>query len=374
VVLEKVLVDGKTKALYRARSMVRTDDGDSRTDLSKPFPRIVLPPGHDRMVVSFAALSLASPENLGFRYRMKPLVRDWEEPDNRRSATFTRLPAGNYDFQVIACNSAGVWNEVGATLEIVVQPFFWETWWFRIGGGIATALTAGGLVFLALRRKHQRQLSRIAAKRALEQERSRIARDIHDDLGANLTRISLLSQHSHADGAATENQTLDQIQKTARQLMRSMDEVVWAINPEHDTFDDLANYISSYAQDFLSVAGIRCRLEMPIAVPDRPLTAQLRHNLFLAFKESLNNIAKYAEASEVRISLHPAEDGFTLKVEDNGRGIDPDASPDPSRPNSGSGLANMTSRMDEIGASCSVKSTLGKGTCVEFRIPFTTRI
>ena len=284
----------------------------------------------------------------------------------------TVFPAwhNHYKFQVIACNSVGVWNEDGATLGIVVSPFYWQTWWFRIGGGLLTALAAGGVVFLGLRRKHRHQLQGLAAKRALEQERSRIARDIHDDLGASLTRITLLSQSSSPVEDAGTNTVLDQIHTTARQLMRSMEEVVWAVNPEHDTFDALANYLSNYGQGFLSIAGVRCRLDMPMSLPERSLSAQIRHNLFLAFKEALNNAVKYAAATQVRISLDPGTDAFLLKVEDNGEGIDPIAAAKPMRPTSGSGLANMKSRMDEIGGHCNVESSPGQGTTVEFNVPF----
>jgi signal transduction histidine kinase/ligand-binding sensor domain-containing protein len=373
VVIEKVTVDGKVEALHLARSILTPGSTGGPIDLSKPNPRIVLPPGPDRMVVSFSALSLASPENRGYRYRLTPLDKTWEEAESGLSATFTSLPAGEYQFQVIACNSAGVWNKTGATLEIVVQPFFWETWWFKLGGGTATALAAGAIVFLGLKRRHRAQLREIAAKRALEQERGRIARDIHDDLGASLTRIGLLSQSSPNPDDEATNIVLGQIQSTARHLMRSMDGVVWAIDPEHDSFDDLANYLSTHAQDFLSVAGVSCRLNMPVDLPELPLSAQIRHTLFLAFKEALNNVVKYAGATEVRISLEPGDGFFTLSIQDNGKGIDPDAPSDPGRTNAGSGLANMRNRMATIGGFCTVQSMQGQGTTVEFRVPFHVR-
>jgi signal transduction histidine kinase/ligand-binding sensor domain-containing protein len=372
IVLEKVTVDGEVKALYQARAMIAPDHLPEQIDLSQPNPKIVVPPGHDRLVINFAALSLASPENLGFRYQLKPLVKSWENPDNDHSTTFTKLPAGSYKFQIIACNSAGVWNNLGATLDIVVLPFFWETWWFKVAGGLLTAFSAGGIVYLGLRRKHRHQIQRLAAKRALELERGRIARDIHDDLGASLTRISLLSQSSPNPEDETTTRVLGQIQTTARHLMRSMDEVVWAIDPEHDSFDDLANYLSSHAQEFLSVAGLSCRLNLPVDLPELPLTAQIRHNLFLAFKEALNNVVKYAEATEVRISMQSIDNFLILTVQDNGSGIDPNAPADPIRSNSGSGLQNMESRMKEIGGSCTLQSTLGEGTTVEFKVPIKT--
>ncbi|MDB4310399.1 histidine kinase, partial [Akkermansiaceae bacterium] len=153
----------------------------------------------------------------------------------------------------------------------------------------------------------QLQLQKIAAREALEQERSRIARDIHDDLGATLTRITLLSESPPETADETTHHAFDKIRSTTRELMSSMDGVVWAINPEHDTFDDLANYLSSFAQELLSVAEIRCRLTFPVDLPERRLSAQLRHNLLLAFKEALNNSVKYAGATAVRISLDPSE-------------------------------------------------------------------
>lgn len=365
VILEKVSIDGKIKAIYPNYSMHHKVQDSELIDLSQPRPRVILPPGHDRMVIKFAALSLGAPENVVVRYRLKPLDKSWEEPESINSVSFTHLPAGRYEFQLTARNNEGVWNKVGTTLELVVQPFYWETWWFKVGGGILTVLITGVLVFLILRRRHKNQLQLLATKRALEQERTRIARDIHDDLGASLTQISLLSESSSEEET---NPVLDQIHNTARHLMRSMDEVVWAINPEHDTFDDLASYLSGYAQEFLSIAGIRCRLDLPMDLPEYSLSSQLRHNLFLAFKEALNNVVKYAKASEVRISITISNDCFTLKIADDGDGMDSNSTAYPERQSSGSGLTNMTSRMHEIGGTCHFSSS-EEGTRVEFTIP-----
>lgn len=373
VLLEKVVLDGQMVAAYKTRSMLSPEASSRLTDLSQTMPQIQLPADHDKMSISFAALSLTSPENVHFRYRLHPQDRNWQEVENQHSVVFPRLRAGEYQFQISACNSAGVWNETGAALSIIVHRFFWETWWFRIGGGLVTAFAAGGLVYVGLRRKHRLQLQAIAAKRALEQERSRIARDIHDDLGASLTRITLLSQSDTDSKSSSTIDVFEQIHTTARHLMRSMEEVVWAVNPEHDTFDALANYLSNYGQGFLSLAGVRCRLEMPLTLPERPLSAQIRHNLFLAFKEALNNAVKYAAATEVRITLELGSHEFVLRVVDNGRGIDPDASSDPMRPTSGSGLTNMKERLDEIGGSCVLHSNIGEGTSVEFKVPYTIK-
>ena len=164
---------------------------------------------------------------------------------------------------------------------------------------------------------------------------------------------------------------MGQIQSTTRDLMRSMDGVVWAISPENDHFDDLANYLSSYAQEFLSVADIRCRLNFPVDLPERELSAQLRHNLLLAFKEALNNIVKYAHATEVRISLTPEVRFFLLQIQDNGKGM---TSATPSdRTHAGNGMANMEERMKEFGGTCHFQSSPENGTLVEFKVPFSLK-
>lgn len=368
VLLENITISDQLVATFKARSMISVEVDDQTADLSDPNPAISLPPDHDNLTISFSPLNFATPENTLIRYKLSPVDEKWQVIDNQRRVTFPRLPAGEYQFQVIASTGSGTWSRNSSTLDIIVKPFFWETWWFKFAIATLTALIAGGLVFLSLKRRHQNQLRTLATREALEQERSRIARDIHDDLGASLTRISLLSQTRSADQKTQA--PLDQIQATTRNLMRSMDGVVWAISPEHDEFDDLANYLSSYAQEFLSVAGIRCRLSLPVDLPDRQLSAQLRHNLLLAFKEALNNIVKYADATEVRVSLEPEPRLFSLKVQDDGSGINPETPADPDRPTAGNGMANMKERMTEIGGSCQFKSSPEEGTLIDFRVPY----
>ena len=374
--LERVSVDDQSVAVYNAGSPLQTSLATNCVNLRDLAKPIKLGPGHRKVEIDFAALSFTSPENVQFRYRLSGFDAKWVDAGPERRATYPRLAAGEYEFRVAACNNSGVWNDEGATIAFVVSPFFWETWWFKIGGGLATALLAAGVALAASRRRYRQKLRRLEARRALEQERARIARDIHDDLGATLTRISLLSQPSRAgaDDAEATVGSLTQIHHAARDLTHAMGEVVWAVNPEHDTFDSLANYISHYAQNFLRVAAVRCRIEVPMQLPKQPLSAEVRHNLFLAFKEALNNVVKHAGATEVRISLIPGESGFELIVADNGKGFThasvaaQTAGEDAARPVPGNGLANMRSRLEEIGGECEVQSEPGAGTHITFRV------
>lgn len=371
VTLEAIKLDDRLIARPYTRSLLNLNPSPTVQDLTQKKKPLSLPPDHEKLEIRFAALSLASPENVHFRYRLEPFDQGWIEGETRRTALYPRLPAGKYQFQVIACNNVGMWNETGAALTFTVEPFVWETWWFKIGGGLLTALLAGGIVFLGLQKRHQQQIRVLSAKRQLDQERSRIARDLHDDLGASLTRITLLSRSEPDIGEELE-QVLERIHTTAQDLIRSMEGVVWAVNPEHDTFDALANYLSNHGQSFLGLAGIRCRLDMPMDLPHQPLSTQIRHNLFLAFKEALNNTVKHSGASEVRISLVTGPHEFTLRLHDNGRGFDGENTRRTSS-TGGNGLANMRARMGEINGSCLIESTPQEGTVIEFRVPFRLR-
>jgi signal transduction histidine kinase len=376
VQLERVLVDDQLVALYNAGSPLQTMAGSNVTNLRHAGAKLHLAPGHRKLEIDFAALSFTSPENVQFRYQLSGFDSSWVEAGSRHNATYPRLPAGSYQFHVLACNNAGVWHQQGAVLAFTVAPFFWDTWWFKLGGGIGTALLAGGCAFAISRTRYRRRIRRLENRRALEQERVRIARDIHDDLGASLTRISLLSQPSGNDSEDkdTAAASLARIHQTARDLTHAMGEVVWAVNPEHDSFDSLANYISNYAQNFLRAARIRCRLEMPVQLPQLALSSGIRHNLLLAFKEALSNVAKHAQASEVRISLAANDYGIELLVADNGKGFPQsgapgkDAPPEVSRPAPGNGLANMRNRLREIGGDCDIQSVPGTGTKITFRV------
>lgn len=338
---------------------------------SGPPSKMEIPAGRQRFELRYTALSFSAPEKVRFRHQLVPLEQNWSEPEATRSTPYSYLRPGNYTFRVIACNNDDVWNTDGASLSFTVLPHVWQTWWFQ---GTAMALGAGGIgagVFGFVRRRERHKLERLERQRALERERARIARDIHDDLGASLTRITLLSQSAQGDIEDREAVAEDvkQIYYTARESTRAMDEIVWAVNPHHDTLDSLVAYLGRFAQHFLSAAGIRCRLEEPPQLPAWTLTAEIRHNVFLAFKEALNNVVKHAGASEVRVSLELLPTGFVLVITDNGRGFDLNHSgnsitADGARLSSGNGLVNMQKRLEEVGGRCEWITAPGEGTRV----------
>ena len=367
VLIEEILVDGKPAELQpKPTAHAATSKGTARS--------IKLTPNHQQLQLRFTGMSFTSPARVQFKYQLEGLDAKWTEAGTQRQVTYGHLPPGVFTFRVIASNSDGLWNEIGDALTIVVLPHFLQTWWFKITMTVTTALLVGGGVYLASRRRMRHKLERIARERELESERSRIAQDIHDDLGASLTRIGMLSEAAvgETNNASHVARYLSQIHATTGELTRAMDEIVWAVNPRHDTLESLTNYISRFAQDFLGAAQIRCRLALPLELPELSVRSEVRHNLFLAVKETLHNTVKHSGASEVRVTLQFVPGGFKLLVADTGRGFDPQravSSADKNRPTPGNGLRNLRSRLAQINGRTGIHSAPGEGTRAEFFVP-----
>jgi len=297
---------------------------------------------------------------------------EWLDADTRRTVQLRNLPPREYVFHVIGCNSEGAWNKTGASVAFVIEPFLYQTLTFKI---IAGLVVVGGIslaVRRAATRKYRRKLALLQQQHAIERDRARIAKDIHDDIGAGLTQITLLTELARREPNQTDA-NLERITQSARKLTKAMDEIVWAVDPQHDTFEGLMDYISAYAEDFLRVAGVRCRMDLPMALPAMRVDAELRYNLFLALKEALNNIVKHAQATEVWLRLKFESDSFTLSVEDNGRGLStgngaPPVSQSADRLAAGSGLENLKKRLAAVGGDCTVQSAPGQGTQVTMTV------
>ena len=360
VLIEEVRVDGEPQSPSAApRQPAGPRDAESL---------LIIPPGKRYVELRYAGLSLTAPDKVRFRYRLEGLERDWVDAGLRHTAQYSYLYPRDYRFRVIACNSDGVWNEQGARLTLRVLPHFWEIWWIR---GLA-ALIALGLTALSARqlasRRLRRDMARLERQRAIEHDRTRIAKDIHDDLGAGLTQITLLSELVRSDRPQEAETHLEQISDRACELTRAMDEIVWAVDPANDTLESLWGYLSHFTQEYLSLAGIQCRLDAPDQLPVLPLTSEVRHNVFLAVKEALTNAVKHSAAKELALRIEAHAGSFSLIIEDDGRGFDPESvTPNPRGPRvaSGHGLPNMAARMLSIGGRCTVRSEIGRGTRVE---------
>ena len=309
-------------------------------------------------------MDLGAPEKCRFKYRLDNVDSDWIDAGTHRAAFYNNVPAGLYHFHVRACNKDGVWNETALDLEL--QPHFWQTWWFRAACVAGLISLAGGTARVVTQRKMQRQLELAERKHAIERERGRIAKDIHDDLGSSLTRIMLLGQRAKGDLADRQEvgAHLEKIINFSHGAVQAMDEIVWAVNPRHDNLEGLVDYLVEYATQFFQDTNIRIRLEMPTG-SQLPLAAELRHGLFLAIKEGLNNVLKHSQASEVRLSVFAAASALNVVIEDNGRGFNPAEHRNGAL---GNGLQNMRRRLVALGGQMSVQSAPGEGTKLEFTV------
>ncbi len=318
--------------------------------LAGPPLGVTIPPNEEGLEIEYTSLNLAAPERARFRYRM-PLAgheKPWLEAGNVRVAQFPTLPPGKYRFEVTACNEDGVWNDTGSSLAVTVLPPFWRTPWFVTVTALCLLCMIVGSVHYVSTQRLQRQVAVLRQQEALEKERARIARDLHDQLGANLTQVALLSEMVESDKDVPEEVEghARQISSTALETTRALDEIVWTVNPSNDTLDGLVNYLCKYAQEYFALAGLRYRLEVPSQLPVTPISPELRHNVFLAAKEAVNNVVKHAEASAAWLRLRLESDQFILEIEDNGRGL---AEGDEKKGRSG--LGNMRKRMEDVGGS-----------------------
>jgi ligand-binding sensor domain-containing protein/signal transduction histidine kinase len=339
----------------------------STNNLRAPQPRVVtLRPGQEGLQIQFASLNLAAPDKGRIKYRLDPYEKWIERPGNVREALYGKLPQGKYQFQVTACNEDGEWNTEGASIGVVVLPPFWKTWWFL--GALSAALlgAVGGAVHYVSTQRLQRQLAGLRQQEALERERARIARDLHDQLGANLTQVSLLGElaasDSHSPGDVETHAR--QISQTARETTLALDEIVWTVNPSNDTLDSLITYVCKYAQEYFRVAGLRYRLEVPPQLPATGISPELRHNVFLAAKEAINNVVKHSRATAAWFRLKLDRESFVIEIEDNGQGIDS------AKTRTGrNGLVNMRKRMDDIRGSFDIGPGAEGGTRVSLAAP-----
>jgi len=328
--------------------------------------------------IRFTAIDLSSPEKIRLRHRLDGMDSDWVvDTDPVRLARYPQLPYGSYTFRVQAGTVDDVWFDDVASFHFLIPTPFWRTQWALAAYVLAGLALAGAIARLVLARRYRRGLAALAAQQAMERERMRIARDMHDEIGSKLTKISFMSERAKRElqGQEPVARKLDSIAGTSRDLLQTLDEIVWAVNPHNDTLEHLAAYLGQYATEYLQNTSVECELHMPRGLPLHPLSAEARHNLFLAFEESLNNALKHGHATRVRVDMQVAQSQFEISIQDNGRGFDPASIEKLSAQNgagigtSGNGLRNMRQRLDMLGGQCTIQSNPGRGTTVILSVP-----
>lgn len=318
----------------------------------------------NRLTIGFGAINYIKPEQNLYAYQLTGVDDRWIYTP-RNFASYANLAPGSYTLKLKAANYAGVWSKP-ITMNIVVRPPFWATWWFSL----LSVLFIGSLLFVAVRYVLQRNLRekilKLEKEQAVEKERNRIARDMHDDLGSGLTKIAVLSEVAKTQMANPDHASanLDVISTASRELVDNLQDIIWVLNPRNDSLNSLILYIREYTESFFEPAGLNYQFNCDDMEHQLTLSEEQRRNIFLAVKESCNNILKHAEASCVCMSLKIKHNSVVITIKDNGRGFDRKEVR-----NFSNGLQNIRNRMQQINAVCMIESVKNKGTTVELRIP-----
>jgi signal transduction histidine kinase/ligand-binding sensor domain-containing protein len=311
---------------------------------------------------SFAALNYTQPKNNQYACRLDPVDKNWVPRQTRNYAIYSNLEPGTYVFHVKGCNNNGMWNQTGRSITIVIAPAWWQTWFFRT----ALILALLTLVFFSTRYYFKQELKlqqeQFEKQKAVENIRSKLSRDIHDEIGSGLTKISLMSQCLKLNfdtNKAVDPNLVQKITDTSKEIIGNLGEVVWAINPQHDNLASLLAYIRNYIAHLFEETAVQYLIDFPEKIPAITIHPELKRNLFLVIKESLNNILKHAAATEVIIHFQFTRGKYCFNIIDNGKGII-----DLKGRDFGNGLMNMKNRMQAVNGLFNITSETGKGTAI----------
>jgi ligand-binding sensor domain-containing protein/two-component sensor histidine kinase len=300
--------------------------------------------------IDFVGLGFSPGEALRYQYRLEGADPDWGAPTDQRAVVYASLSPGRYRFLVRAVASEGAVSRDPASVAFTVLPPLWRTNWFLVTSVLATLL-----IFYLL---HRYRLARLLAVANL---RTRIATDLHDDIGAGLSQIAILSEVAQRPPERTgslEKAPLSDIAGISRELVDSMSDIVWAINPEHDRMGNLVHRMRRFATDVLGGQGIALRFRSSVTDEDLKISAEVRRQLYLIFKESIHNVVRHSGAGRVEVALDGVKDGLTLTVTDDGEGFDAAAE------HEGHGLRSMRRRAAAMGGLVELASSPGRGTTV----------
>lgn len=337
-----------TEPLPAPRAVLVGISADGRPLDGEPQEVVELPGATRHLAFEFAALSFAAPEQNRYRYRLEGYDEAWIANGTRSRASYTNLPPGRYTFQVQGTTGMGTWG-TPAAYTFAISPRVWQTLWFRL-----LALTAvAGLLALAyrIRIRHLLEMQRL---------RLRIASDLHDDIGSNISSIALLSEMLRGDTRleGLEGRQLERIHDAAEETIEVLRDVIWQIHPEHDTLADLVRRMRKVASELLD--GTLHTFQAPEPLEPRELSMRFMRNVYLLYKEALHNIVRHARARHVTIEISTDHRRFLLRIRDDGAGFDV------SGDHRGHGLESMRRRAKEAGGEIEIRSEPGEGTEIRF--------
>ncbi|HEY5825034.1 MAG TPA: ATP-binding protein, partial [Cyclobacteriaceae bacterium] len=330
---------------------------------NESIPVIELKANDRHFSVEFSALDYNNQHQIQYAYRFNS--NEWITTGNQHTLSFSDLATGHQHLYIRSTDSEGIWLNNEITCLIIVQPWWWESWWFRIGFGLLGIgiLLASNRVYY--HRKLEKQRIILERQQAVEKERTRIATDMHDDLGANLSRIKFLSETIGIKKQKQETieDEISGIRLYSNEMIDKMGEIVWALNEKNDSLSDLLAYTRSYTVEYLSQNGIKSIVRTPEDVPNLFVSGEFRRNVYLTVKEALHNIVKHSQANAVHICVETGKQLY-ISIHDNGKGFDEKNI----RPFS-SGITNMKKRIENLGGNLEIKNTDGSTIILAVPLP-----
>lgn len=310
---------------------------------------------NNQLQIDFVALGFSPGEGLRYQYKLEGANEDWIQLADQRTVNFAVLAPGAYRFLVQAVNADGVMSERAASFSFTILHPVWQRWWFLTIAALAMAATAYSI--------YRYRVTRLLE---LERMRTRIAADLHDDIGANLTKISILSEVAHQQLGPKDRPadiTLSSIATISRESVASMRDIIWAINPKRDRLVDLARRMRGFASDIFTNCNIEFQFHAPERDRDLRLSPEVRRDVFLIFKEAVNNVVRHSECAQARIEMTIEGRWIALSVSDDGKGFEITQEVD------GQGLASMRRRAQSFGGKIEIISPDGNGTTIKLLIP-----
>ena len=313
---------------------------------------VELGPDKNQIQIDFVALGFSPGEGLRYQYKLEGASEDWSQLSDQRTVNFANLAPSRYRFLVRAVNADGVMSEPPASFSFRILPAVWQRWWF-----VAIVATGVGLIAYALYRY------RVGRFLEIERVRTRIASDLHDDIGSNLTKIAILTEvaQQQLSSDETDGGPLSSAARISRESLDSMGDIVWAINPKRDTLRELLRRMRGFATDIFTSRNIEFSFHSPDHDLELRLGPDVRRDVFLIFKEAVNNAVRHSQCSKAEIELKIVGASLVLMVSDDGQGFDA------SQNGEGNGLVNMRRRAESINGKLEISSTIGEGTIVILR-------
>lgn len=314
--------------------------------------------GEGPVQIRFASIDFLNTENTSYSYRLEGASNEWIQLGNTNVISFYELPPGKYRLMVRSMNAYGQTTETPAVLKLEVKAPFYLTWWFRL---LTLSLT-GGVAYSFYRVRNQK-------RKELEGVRARISRDLHDDIGSTLSSINILTRSAkkrlHENDHTSLGDSLEKISDRTGRLLDNMNDIIWSVKPENDSLESIISRMREYASTILEAKKISFAFDFPEHPGNETLSLDIKNNIFMIYKEAINNCAKYSECTHVNIRFAFQQGKFELVIADNGKGFREEALPETGSIG-GNGLLNMKKRASESGGQLEIKSSPGHGTTVKF--------